>query len=223
MAETQPVPPAAGDIPAAQVLLALRQAGAQRVDPVRLRYLEVLAQRMQSAPPAVQQVLQARWETASAALQQRCPQVPPGPPPVAAALPLRDTVRPLAQLNQYLRGASQDAGAASASGVPDGDASELRSLRVFRASWSRIAAVDRIEAAVTRGPENAGPLNSHSLVLRSLALMRGVSPDYLRRFLSQVETLMWLEDAARRQQEPVAGSKAKPKAKPRRKPLAGQS
>jgi Protein of unknown function (DUF2894) len=222
MAETQPVPPAAGDIPAAQVLLALRHAGAERVDPARLRYLEVLARRMQSAPPAVQQVLQGRWETASAALQQRCPQVPPGPPPVAAALPLRDTVRPLAQLNQYIRSASLDAGAAAASGVPDGDASELRSLRVFRASWSRIAAVDRVEAAVTRGPENAGPLNSHSLVLRSLALMRDVSPDYLRRFLSQMETLVWLEEAAQRQHPPVNRSRAKPKGKVTGKSVAGQ-
>lgn len=215
MAETWSAPSASGDIPSAQVLLALRQAGAERVDPVRLRYLEVLAQRIETASPVVRQALQGRWETASAALQQRCQQAPPGAEPVASAPPLRDTVRPLARLNQYIRGASLAAGAATASGVPDGDVSELRSLRVFRTSWSRIAAVDRVEAAVTRGPENAGPLNSHSLVLRSLALMRDVSPDYLRRFLSQMETLVWLEDAVQRQQGPAAAGKPKPARKRR--------
>jgi hypothetical protein len=35
------------------------------------------------------------------------------------------------------------------------------------------------------------------LVLRSLALMQDISPDYLRRFVSQVETLLWLEKASR--------------------------
>jgi len=32
-------------------------------------------------------------------------------------------------------------------------------------------------------------------VLRSLSLMQEVSPDYLRRFLSHVDTLLWLEQA----------------------------
>ncbi len=40
-------------------------------------------------------------------------------------------------------------------------------------------------------PANAGPLNSSSLVHRSLALMREVSPGYLRHFLSYVDALAW--------------------------------
>ena len=40
---------------------------------------------------------------------------------------------------------------------------------------------------------NAGPLNSHRLVLRSLEMMRTLSPHYLQHFLSQMDTLLALE------------------------------
>lgn len=73
--------------------------------------------------------------------------------------------------------------------------SEMASVRRFREAWSRIAAENQVDQAVERGPVNAGPLNSHLLVLRSLALMRRLSPEYLRRFLSHVDTLLWLDQA----------------------------
>jgi len=184
------------------LLAALRDAGAEQIDPVRLHYLAVLARRMPTAPPAVQAVLQPRWQMAWADLEGRCreacrradAQPVPGPP----ADP------PLAALNHYIRSASHAAAALGAAPEQVDDGSELRSLRGFRESWSRIAAVEQVDAAVERGPENAGPLNSHRLVLRSLALMRSLSPDYLRRFLSQAETLMGLEEVAKRQREPAA-------------------
>jgi len=50
-----------------------------------------------------------------------------------------------------------------------------------------------VEQASQRAPDNAGPLNSHMLVLRTLGLMRELSPHYLRRFLSHTETLLWLD------------------------------
>jgi hypothetical protein len=62
-----------------------------------------------------------------------------------------------------------------------------------------------VARAAARAPDNAGPLNSHRLVLRSLALMQAASPHYLRRFLSQVDTLLWLEWAS-----PLASTEAKP-------------
>jgi hypothetical protein len=77
---------------------------------------------------------------------------------------------------------------------PDtGATRELRSLRRFRQAWSRISAEDRLHRALGREPANAGPLNSHMLVLRALAAMRQLSPDYLRRMLEQMDTLLWLE------------------------------
>jgi hypothetical protein len=89
----------------------------------------------------------------------------------------------------------------------------MKSVQRFRETWSRISAVDQVDKAIVRGPENAGPLNSHMLVLRSLGLMREISPDYLRRFLGQVETLLWLEGVG---QVPTrtkvgTGRRAKPK------------
>jgi hypothetical protein len=74
-------------------------------------------------------------------------------------------------------------------------ASAMKSVRQFGEVWSRIAAEQQVVQALDRGPENAGPLNPHKLMLRSLSLMRGLSPDYLWRFLSQMDSLLWLEQA----------------------------
>jgi hypothetical protein len=51
-------------------------------------------------------------------------------------------------------------------------------------------------------------------MLRSLSLMQSLSPDYLRRFLSQVDSLLWLEQAATK----PLGSAAKPGRKGRSRP-----
>jgi hypothetical protein len=70
---------------------------------------------------------------------------------------------------------------------------ELKSLRYFRSTWSRLSAEQQLAQALAQAPENAGPLNSHLLVLRALQLMQEVSPDYLQRFMSYADTLLWLE------------------------------
>lgn len=49
--------------------------------------------------------------------------------------------------------------------------------------------------ALAQVPENAGPLNSHLLALQSLKQMRDIAPDYLKRFMSYVDTLFWLDQA----------------------------
>ena len=51
-------------------------------------------------------------------------------------------------------------------------------------------------------------------MLRSLGLMQSLSPDYLRRFLSQVDSLLWLEQASSK----PSGSAAKPGRKGRPRP-----
>ena len=71
----------------------------------------------------------------------------------------------------------------------------LRSALRFQALWQRIRTEDEIRDAVARAPENAGPLNSHRLALRALALMQALSPDYLRHFVTHAESLMWLDGA----------------------------
>lgn len=209
MAELASPDLAAAEAGRADRLQALRQAGAARVDPVQLHFLDVLALRIAVAPAAQQRVLQVRWEAACVALERACAAAAsPSAEPAVAAAPRG--VAALAALNLHARAASGQARGPEVLPPGDTDAGELRSLRGFRDSWSRIAAVDTVNAAVTRGPENAGPLNSHSLVLRSLALMRALSPDYLRRFLSQAETLRLLEDAAQSLHAPAEAGPAKP-------------
>jgi hypothetical protein len=191
---------------------ALRKA-AQRIDPVRLHYLDVLSQRVAAAPDAVRRVLENKLDTALTNLETRLRQ----PPMAATAAGMQPAAAPLVALNQYI-GTLKRSGDGSLPGLGlsgpavEGLASEgaahreLPSVRRFRETWSRIAAEDQVTQAVERGPANAGPLNSHMLVLRTLALLRDLSPDYLRRFLSQMETLQWLEQAS----QTIAPVKPKP-------------
>ena len=175
-------------------LESLRAAGAQHCDPVRFRYLEVLAARLPGQPPAVQQVLAARLQAAMEDYARLAQSTPPRQPP--QALP-GTSPSPLALLNQELQARAQ-ADADPALGEDADSPAELPSVRRFGEVWAKIAAEQQVDRAFTRGPENAGPLNPHRLMLRSLALMRTLSPDYLRHFVAQVDSLLWLEQASAR-------------------------
>ena len=173
-------------------LESLRAEGAQHHDPVRFRYLEVLAARLPAQPPAVQQVLARRLQAALLDYARRT-RTPPRQP-LAATAPA-GAPSALAQLNRDLSTRAQaDADSVLVGG--GASVSDMKSVRRFSEVWSKIAAEQQVAQAFTRGPENAGPLNAHRLMLRSLALMRSLSPDYLRHFLSQMDSLLWLEQAA---------------------------
>lgn len=228
----------------------LRNEGAQRLDPARFHYLELLSQRMDTAPGEVRRILEGKLKVALADYGERFRRAQKAASDELATLSAKhpDLARelqrlfaagdyrgmrqlgaqsafnrpcaPLAQLNQYIQNVRQDGidrrlgSGLGSSLVSDMEASsEMASVRRFREAWSRIAAEDQVDQAVGRGPVNAGPLNSHMLVLRSLALMRKLSPDYLRRFLSHVDTLLWL-DQANQKYTPV---KAKPARRSRQK------
>ncbi|MGA7814139.1 DUF2894 domain-containing protein, partial [Caballeronia sp.] len=70
---------------------------------------------------------------------------------------------------------------------------ELEVLDYFRETWSRVSTERQLRHSLAHVPGNAGPLNSSSLVHRSLSLMRELSPGYLQQFLSYVDALSWLE------------------------------
>lgn len=82
-----------------------------------------------------------------------------------------------------------------ASGTMGEPPRELKSMRHFRGTWSRLRADRQLSHALARAPENAGPLNAHFLVLQSLRLMRDLSPDYLDQFIAYVDALLWLDQA----------------------------
>lgn len=185
-------------------LESLRAQGADRHDPVRYRYLQALAERLPLQPPAVQDLLVQRLQHAVAAYAEkaRAVAVARQAEPVAQA-----ALSPLAQLNREL----QDRAQADANRVRiDGGASvsDMKSVRQFSELWSHMAAEQQVLQALGRVPENAGPLNPHKLMLRSLSLMRDLSPDYLRRFLAQMDALLWLEQANAPSSRPMRTQRA---------------
>ena len=101
----------------------------------------------------------------------------------------RPAPSPLAALAQALRAHRPDAVATSTD-------DELASARRFRDAWDAQRALEKLDQALAQRPAQAGPLNSHALVLQSLELMRDLSPQYLRQFVLQVESLQWLAAAS---------------------------
>lgn len=85
---------------------------------------------------------------------------------------------------------------------------ELRTVRESRATWARLSVDKQLALAMKQAPINAGPINSHMLVLRSLAMMQEISPDYLSRVVSYVDTLLALDPGEK--EAPVKRKKALP-------------
>lgn len=194
-----------GDLPAR--LDALRACGAADLDPVRFAYLEALARRAATQPAAIRQRLNAKISAAAKELASRPTPAPAGITETCAASPLADllayiggqaheqaeTMRPTrgnATVNRKIRPKSKNA---SAGHRPPGP--ELKSVAYFRNEWSKLSTEQQLTQTLAQAPENAGPMNSQHLVLRSLELMRDISPDYLQGFMSYIDTLIWLDHA----------------------------
>lgn len=78
---------------------------------------------------------------------------------------------------------------------PHARRAESPRLQAFRKQLGQISVHKQVNQALAQAPQNAGPINSHSLVLRALGFMRETSPDYLNRFMGYVETLLCLDAA----------------------------
>ena len=72
---------------------------------------------------------------------------------------------------------------------------ELPAIAGFRQRWSTLRADSQLKQSVTHTPTDAGPLNSAALASHAIALMRELSPEYLRQFLAYVDGLVWLEQS----------------------------
>lgn len=152
----------------------------------RLRFLEALERRIPTQPEPVRRVLQARLDARRAeyAADTGADDVAPIAGTRAAARPSTSPISALAQLLRDARPAAD---------IASGD--ELASARRFREAWDAQRALEKLDLALAQRPAQAGPLNSHALVLQSLELMRAASPRYLRQFVLHVETLQWLAEA----------------------------
>lgn len=79
-------------------------------------------------------------------------------------------------------------------GVGDGECrGELRAMRQFREVWAKRMLEKAVAHAMQEAPEDAGPLNAHRLVIQAVSKMQELSPSYLNRFVSYIDTLLWLE------------------------------
>ena len=79
--------------------------------------------------------------------------------------------------------------------IESGEFGELQSVRRLRDSLVKRNADKLVTESIKHAPENAGPLNPQMLVIHSLATMRDLSPHYMSRFVSYIDTLLWLDTA----------------------------
>ena len=195
---------------------ALRANGVAERAPVRFAYLEALARRAAAQPPAIRLSLNARISAAASELAAR-------PAPATSEIAKKSTASPLAELLAYisqhahepptatetanlqgdlkpgsLQGAAKqpfEQDSQSPSAGRSGQGPELKSVAYFRNEWSKLSTEQQLTQTLAQAPENAGPMNSQHLVLRSLERMRDIAPDYLQGFMSYIDTLIWLEHA----------------------------
>ena len=198
-----------------QALALLRVQGAHLCRPVDFVYMEAMARRTAAQAPDVRRILEAKLAQALAAYQatlahtvSHVPSLSPDPKANA--------------LGQLVSAMVQSTAATEPGNwAARGDARvELKSVRNFRNTWSKLSAQKQVSKALGQAPRNAGPINSHMLVLRSLNLMQDISPDYLNRFMSYADTLLCLDQidlsAKARQTKPLASAKAATRAPTRR-------
>ena len=187
------VPAAAQATGDATGLETLRQAGAADFDPMGWHYIEVLSTRISTQQGAARGLLQSKLDTALHDLKARMTVANQLPLASRVAAPIGGT-SPLAQLLQAFAPASAPA-------LPTDNAKTWRAdspqVQQFRQTLSKLRVQKQVAQAIAQGPQNAGPINSHMLVLRSLGLMRELSPDYLNRFMAYVETLLCLEESGK--------------------------
>lgn len=209
MAESADVAGAQPEQGVDQRLQTLRLSGADRFDPVRFYFIEALARRVPVQRGAARRVLEAKLDAALASYGERFEQARSAASDSVA--PIGKTVRQtgLAELTRDLAQRSPE----ERDGGHDevlGSRPELKALRYFRTTWSKLSVDQQLAQAIEQGPQNAGPLNSHRLVLRSLELMREISPDYLNRFMSYADALLWLDQVDNRpatKKSPAASKK----------------
>ncbi|WP_162185972.1 DUF2894 domain-containing protein [Burkholderia pseudomallei] len=230
---------------AQHTLDAWRERGADRLDPVRFRFIDALRRRAAAHGGDARRLLDARLAAlidayaadlrraesngdacecagapapapapapASSSSSSSSSSTSPAPTPAApsttttspaASSPAEPARGPLAALLDYIgsrerptASAPDETRAAPASPTASGRVAlraEPELLDYFRETWSKLSADSQLRASLEQVPKNAGPLNSSSLVHRSLSLMRELSPEYLRQFLSYVDALSWLQ------------------------------
>jgi hypothetical protein len=170
---------------------------------LRQAHLAALARRAEGQPEAVRALLQARLQSLQASAQRARPTAPPPAEPQSPS-PLAALLAELAEITGTgsIDGAEGPAGASRVDGAGSPAAAhtpsarshrELKAVRDYRSTWSRLAVEQRLHQALASVPSNAGPLNTQRLVHQALRTLNTLSPAYLQRLVVQGEALLWLE------------------------------
>lgn len=174
--------------PARATLDAWREQGVDRLDPVRFHRIDALERRAAVLDGSARGLLDARLAT----LIEGFAEVVARADEAKAACDVEEAATgapgrgALAELVERL---ARDAQA-------DRRGLDPELVDYFRTMWSKVRTEQQYRQSLDQVPRNAGPLNSNSLVHRSLSTMRELSPEYLQQFLSYVDALAWLEDLA---------------------------
>lgn len=192
-AQTNPMPVLPSE-PAEPLMEKLRAAGAADLDPLGWHYIEVLAGRTREQSGAAHALLQNRLRQALTDFGKRM-DTPQSQRSVATS-PRSETPSPLTALLKEISACAQTSRDRTASHALDRQ-SDSPQVQQLRQKLHHIGVQKQVRQALAQAPQNAGPINSHMLVLRALGLMRDISPDYLHRFMGYVDTLLCLDEAGK--------------------------
>jgi hypothetical protein len=160
-------------------------------DPVGWHYTEQLSQRANEATGLTRDLLLAKREKALSEMNARWDAKTLSGEQDAAPETTTETAltSPLAQLLQEMTPAAGE----TRPNQPNSWRAESPRIQQFRKQLGQISVQKQVSKAMAQAPQNAGPINSHMLVLRSLSLMREASPEYLGRFMVYLDTLLCLD------------------------------
>ena len=180
-----------------KILDAWRQQNADRLSPWRFHFIEVLARRAASHDGATRQLLDERLSKLvqgyAADLDNAAYRAGDADGVSASSAPARGALGTLLD-DIANRAATRADDLATTDAAPRAAAlPTLEALDEFRNIWSEVRIESQMRQSLEQVPADAGPLNSGSLVHRSLTLMHELSPGYLQHFLSYIDTLSWVE------------------------------
>ncbi|GAA0769728.1 DUF2894 domain-containing protein [Ideonella azotifigens] len=170
-------------------LQALQARGAARLLPVRWQLLQSLARRAAMHQGAARRVLDEKLARQLAACEDELETrlaAETGATPKPMPSPFKALMAGMTEPAQMALPANAPTSARTAPG-------ELKAMQLFKRTWSRLSAEQRLAQSLASLPDNAGPLNSQHLVHRSLHLMRELSPAYLEHFIAHADALLWLD------------------------------
>jgi len=176
-----------------------RARGDDRVEPVRFKFIEALNRRAADHHGEARRVLDDKvraWVEAYGQSLERAQRAVDADQDATSQNSMERSA--LAGLIDHIaRQGSSDGSKPAISAAASGlqPLLEITTLGYFRSTCSKLSTDRRMTQSLATIPDNAGPLNSHHLVHRSLALMRDLSPEYFNRFMAHVDTLLWLDKA----------------------------